>query len=88
MADKTTKIMSLSIRPEMHTTLKVSAKQVGCSVSELIRRLVDKHLDLVVNDDEYISVILKVPTEYRHHPDMLSNWLAVKSEAIAKALGK
>lgn len=88
MTDKTTKIMSLSVRPEMHTTLKVSAKQVGCSVSELIRRLVDKHLDLVVNDDEYIPVILKVPVKYREHPEILSQWLTAKSEAIVRALGK
>ena len=75
------------MRPEMHTTLKVSAKQVGCSVSELIRRLVDKHLGLVVNDDDFIPVVLKIPSEYRGNPEQLRSWISAKSEAIVKVLG-
>ena len=44
--------MSLSIEPEMQEQLKVSAKKMGWSVSELVRKLVSKHLDLVANNGD------------------------------------
>lgn len=80
------KVMSLSIESEMQEILKVSAKKMGWSVSELIRRLVSKHLDLVVNDGEEIPVILKIPAELKGSEEKLLLWLNSKSQIIAKAL--
>ena len=80
------KIMSLSIEPEMHDLLKNAAKKAGCSVSSLIRKLVDKHLNLIVNEGEEIPIILKVPTYLKEDEDALRKWLALKSDAIVKAL--
>lgn len=80
------KVMSLSIEPEMQENLKVSAKKMGWSVSELIRRLVSKHLDLVVNDGDEIPVILKIPAELKGNEEKLLLWLNSKSQVIVKAL--
>ena len=80
------KVMSLSIEPEMQEQLKVSAKKMGWSVSELIRKLVSKHLDLVANDGDEIPVILRVPADLKGDEEALLTWLTVKSQAIAKAL--
>ena len=86
MANEKYKIVSLSIDPEMHETLKTSAKKLGTSVSKLVRDLVDKHLNLVVNDDEDIPVILKIPIHLKEDPEGLEQWLNAKTKAIAKAL--
>jgi hypothetical protein len=86
MSEKKLKIMSLSIEPEMQDLLKVSAKKAGCSVSSLIRKLVEKHLNLLVNEGEEIPVILKIPTHYKEDEVELRKWLGQKTEAIVKAL--
>ena len=78
--------MSLSIEPKMQDNLKVSAKKMGWSVSELIRRLVSKHLDLIVNDGDEIPVILKIPADLKGNEEKLLLWLNSKSLVIAKAL--
>ncbi len=56
---KKLKIMSLSVEPEMQELLKNSSKKMGCSVSSLVRDLVDKHIDLIVNDGEEIPVMIQ-----------------------------
>lgn len=38
------KIVSLSMKPEMETSLKSSSKELKCSVSQLVRDLVDQYL--------------------------------------------
>ena len=86
MSDKKLKIMSLSIEPEMANLLTTSAKKAGCSRSELIRDLVEKHLSLLVNEGEEIPVILKIPTHLKEDEKALRDWLAVKSEALVKAI--
>lgn len=88
MSDKKLKIMSLSIEPDMQDLLKASAKKAGCSVSSLIRLLVEKHLSLIVNEGEEIPVIIKVPVHLKNDEAQLRTWLAAKSEAIANALLK
>ena len=85
--DKTKlKIISLSMEPELHETLKISAKKMGCSVSHLVRELVRKHLDLIVNDGEEIPVILRIPADLKGNEESLRNWLNARSGAIIKAL--
>lgn len=80
------KIMSLSIEPELHELLKSSSKKAGCSVSSLIRELVEKHLSLIVNEGEDIPIILKIPTHLKGEEEDLRNWLTPRVEAIIKAL--
>lgn len=88
MSDKKLKIMSLSVEPDTHDLLKQSAKKMGISVSHLIRDLVDKHLNLLVNDGEEIPVILKIPVELKGDEANLRKWLESRIEAIVKALAK
>jgi|SaaInlV_100m_DNA_2_1039680.scaffolds.fasta_scaffold03886_11 hypothetical protein len=85
---KKLKIMSLSVEPEMQELLKNSSKKMGCSVSSLVRDLVDKHIDLIVNDGEEIPVILKIPTSLRGNPEDLKVWLDSRVSGIVKALSK
>jgi hypothetical protein len=88
MTDKKPKNMSIAIEPEMKTLLSVSAKKLGCSVSELIRTLVNKHLDLVVNDEEMIPVILKVPSNLKGNTQELQGWFDARVNMIVKKLGE
>ncbi|RDJ35275.1 MAG: hypothetical protein DWQ19_10700 [Crenarchaeota archaeon] len=83
---KKLKIMSLSVETRTHDLLKSSAKKAGVSVSSLVRDLVDKHLNLIVNEGEEIPIILKVPTHLKGDENGLRKWLYVKTDAIAKAL--
>jgi hypothetical protein len=83
---KKLKIMSLSVEPETQDLLRVSAKRYGCSVSELMRKLVKGYLDLVVNDGEKIPVVLRIPAELVETPEELRVWLNVKVGAIVNAL--
>ena len=80
------KVMSLSINSEMQDKIKISAKKMGWSASELIRKLVTKHLDLVVNDGDEIPVILKIPNNLKGDEFALLEWLNDKSLLIAKRL--
>lgn len=81
------KIMSLSLDPEMHELIKNSAKKLGHkNVSQLIRDLVSKYLDLLVNDADDIPVILRVPNRLKDDQESLRAWLNIKMEAIANAL--
>jgi metal-responsive CopG/Arc/MetJ family transcriptional regulator len=84
---KEIKIMSLSLEPEMHELIKNSAKKLGHkNVSQLIRDLVSKYLDLLVNDNEDIPVILRIPNGLKENREQLKSWLDQKSEAITNAL--
>lgn len=81
------KIMSLSLEPEMHDLIKNSAKKLGHkNVSQLIRDLVTKYLDLLVNDDEDTPVILRIPADIREDSEKLRSWLHIKADAITNAL--
>jgi len=88
MTDKKPKNMSIAIDPEMKALLSVSAKKLGCSVSELFRTLVNKHLDLVISDDEVIPIILKVPSNLKGKPEELQSWFDARVNMIVKKLGE
>ena len=88
MTDKKPKNMSIAIDPAMKSLLTVSAKTLGCSVSELIRTLVNKHLDLIISDDETIPVILKIPVSLRGNAKELQNWFDARVKMIVKKLGE
>jgi len=80
------KVMSISVEPEMKDMLENAAKKMGWSVSELLRRLITKHLTLLVNDGDDIPVILRVPGNLKGNTDGLQEWLSHKVDGITKAL--
>lgn len=85
--DSKTKIVSLSLDPEMHEAVKDAAKKLGHkNVSQVMRDLVSKFLALMVNDTDEIPVIIRVPGELVGDPEGMRRWLKAKSEAIADAL--
>lgn len=88
MPKKQHEIMSLSVEPEMAELLSNAAKKMGWSRSELIRKLVQKHLGLLLNEDEKIPIILRVPQELKGNELELRRWLNQKVEGITAALCK
>lgn len=85
--DSKTKIVSLSLDPEMHEAVKDAAKKLGHkNVSQVMRDLVTKFLPLLLNEGDEIPVIIRVPGGLTEDPKSLKEWLRAKSEAIADAL--
>lgn len=85
--DGKSKIVSLSLDPEMHETIKEAANKLGHkNVSQLIRDLVSKYLGLLVNDSDEIPVIIRIPGSLVDRPEELRSWLKAKAEAIADAV--
>jgi hypothetical protein len=85
--DTKSKIVSLSLDPQMHDTIKDAATKLGHkNVSQVIRDLVSKYLGLLVNDADEIPVIIRIPTSLTEDPERLRGWLAAKAEAIADAV--
>jgi len=81
------KIMSLSLDLEMYDLIKNSAKKLGHkNVSQLIRDLVAKYLDLLVNDSDDTPVILRIPSVVRDDSEKLKAWLHIRADAITNAL--
>lgn len=78
--------MSLAIENDMQELLKNSAKKTGMSVSQLVRELVESHLDLIVNDGNEIPVILRIPVHLKGDRETLKSWLGIKVDAIVNAL--
>jgi len=87
MADNKNKIMSLSLDSDMYELVKNSSKKLGHkNVSQMIRDLINKYLELLVNDKDEIPVILKVPSDLKGNPEELKIWLSSRMDAIVKAL--
>lgn len=85
--DSKTKIVSLSLEPEMHEAVKEAAKKLGHkNVSQVMRDLVSRFLGLLVNDSDEVPVIIRIPGDLLSNPEGLRLWLRAKSEAIADAL--
>lgn len=85
--DSKTKIVSLSLEPEMHEAVRDAAKKLGHkNVSQVMRDLVSKFLGLLVNESDEIPVIIRVPGDLANDPEGMRRWLRAKAEAIANAL--
>ena len=63
-----------------------SSLKMGWSTSQLVRELVNKYLDLIVQDEDIVPVILRIPGKIKDNPEQLQAWLKIKEEAIIKAL--
>lgn len=81
--NKKLNIMSLSVEPEMQEMLNRHAKKKGVSRSQLVRDMVEKYL---INEDEVVPVILKIPSHLKGDAEGLRKWLDQKASAIVKAL--
>lgn len=86
MTAKKIKNMSVAVDAEFRDLVDVSAKMCDLSRSELVRKVVEKHLDLVVNDGTNIPVILKIPAKLKGNPEAVNKWLQVKVAVIVQAL--
>lgn len=87
MSENKLKIMSLSLDENMYNLVKDSSKKLGHkNVSQMIRELISKYLDLLVNDKDEIPIIIRVPGELKDEPEKLRSWLSSKTNAIVKAL--
>jgi metal-responsive CopG/Arc/MetJ family transcriptional regulator len=81
------KIMSLSLEPDMYELVKSSAKKMGHkNVSQMIRDLISKYLDLLVNDKDETAVIIRIPNSLKDNKQDLQDWLNIKAKAITDAL--
>jgi predicted DNA-binding protein len=89
MSENKLKIMSLSLDSEMYERVKESSKKLGHkNVSQMIRDLISKYLDLLVNDNDDIPIILKIPSNLKDNPNELRVWLNSKVEAVVKAISE
>jgi hypothetical protein len=87
MPENKLKIMSLSLEPDMYDLVKTSAKKMGHkNVSQMIRDLISKYLDLLVNEKDETSVIIRVPNSLLEDKKELGNWMSIKAKAITEAL--
>lgn len=87
MSENKLKIMSLSLDSDMYELVKTSSKKLGHkNVSQMIRDLISKYLDLLVNDNDEIPIILKIPSNLKNNPQELEAWLKVRTDAVVKAL--
>lgn len=81
------KIISISLEPDMHDLIKSSAKKMGHkNVSQLIRDLISKYLNLMLNENDEVPILIKVPNSLKN--EKLKEWLYKKSDAICEALSK
>lgn len=88
MSDKKFKPRSISLEDETYNRLKVATRKLGLkSLSELIRKLSDKYLDILTAEEE-IPVILRIPMELRGNEQGLRDWFAPRIDAAVKKLGK
>ena len=92
-------IYSCSATQDFIDKLDSAARKMGWSRALLVRTLVNRHMDLVVNDrdeepviswvnkQKEIPIILRVPSKLQGDPEGLRAWLGVKMEYLEKKLG-
>mgnify|MGYP001320470271 CR=1 FL=1 len=87
---KSIKNMSIAIDKEFKDKIELAAKQTGKSYSSLARHIIEKYMDLEVNEGEYANYIIKVPSGLKHKEKEaeLRAWLQVRVEAIVESLIK
>ena len=89
MSENKLKIMSLSLDSDMYELVKNSSKKLGHkNVSQMIRDLISKYLDLLVNDNDEIPIILRIPSNLKENPEELRSWLNTRTEAVVKTLSE
>jgi hypothetical protein len=87
MSDKKFKSMSVSMETEMIELIENASKTLGVKKSELIRELIEKYLDCVMQNSEKIPVILQIPVDLKGNPVELKKWLDARVDLVIKSLG-
>lgn len=85
MTAKKGTIMSLSIDLDIQDRMKAVAKKRNISVSKLVRDMAEKNLP-VNEDEEFDTVIFKIPKNVVSDSAALKTWLSVRVDAVVKAL--
>jgi hypothetical protein len=76
-------IMSLSIEPELHDLLKEHARKKSMSVSEFVRKWLDKY---PFNTDNVIPVVIDIPDHAVRDKAVMEEFLRKKCQVISRAL--
>ena len=66
--------------------LKEASENLGMPISDVIEKLVEKHLPLILKNKPNTSVILQVPKNLSEKE--LRHWLDIRSVGILKALAR
>lgn len=89
MTENKTKIISVSLSQEMHDLVKETSKKLGHkNVSLLFRELISKYMNLMLDYNDEIPVMIKIPSSLTSNREELKTWLEVKVQAITDALVK
>jgi hypothetical protein len=79
-------IASFSMPMAMQEKLKRVKEKKGIkSVSKLVRDLVDRY---VIEDDDVVPVVLKVPAQLKGNPQALRQWLDNRIPNVVAALSQ
>jgi hypothetical protein len=84
MSNKKMKIVSISIEPELHESLKTAATKAGWTTSKLARNLFTKYLP----SNGETPVVLRVPAQFKDDPAGLKAWLDAKVVTIVKSFSE
>lgn len=87
---KSIKNMSIAIDKEMKEIIESAAKKTGKSNSSFVRDIVEKYINLEVNDGEEINIVLQIPVAFKskNKETDLRAWLQSKTNEIVKVLTK
>lgn len=93
---KNKKVMSMAIKPELHTDLKRYTKQKHMSVSEYVGDLVERAMKIDVDEDpiivgkpvdaDVIPIVLKIPAALKGKREELQQWMDVQVSGIVNKL--
>jgi hypothetical protein len=82
------KPVGISLPTEIYENLKTAAKKMGVSGSSLVKDLIEKYLNTLVNDGSEIFIMLKVPAHYKNDKEGLRQLLIGKANAITESICK
>ena len=88
MSQKKVKNISIAMNQDMKNVLEVAAIKKKTTSSGVVRELITKYLDLVVNDADETPILLRIPAEKKQTEQTLREWLSIKNDVIVKALIK
>ncbi len=77
------KIMSFAIEANLQEKLKAYAKSKGVSNSQCVRDLIEK---FVVDEDDKIPVVLKIPADLKGNKEGLASWLDARCKGLVEKL--
>lgn len=88
---KNKKVMSISITPQLHESLRLMAKQKGVSVSSYLDNLVEKVVEANLDDDllshnvaeeDGVCVLVKLPRHLKGDTAAMREWLVSQADTL------